>query len=195
MLSFSGARHAQESKLFKGGSSRVRGGGTAVTNQRIGENRSSGCCLRGRGFLWASEGSHSTPSFILSSTSLHKGMPFPICHCLPSAPSGVYRTQSLQTCNRDCRTGIRSCLPSCLASFRGSSACPHATLCIQLGGIKWIYRCQVERCKEGPSTSCATICTHVCKVHLAVGLVCPSCGKSFFNLDTFQCHKKGHVNL
>ena len=38
--------------------------------------------------------------------------------------------------------------------------------CIQLGGIKRVYRCQVEGCKEGPSTSHATICMHVCKVHL-----------------------------
>ena len=42
-------------------------------------------------------------------------------------------------------------------------------LCIQLGGIKQVYQCQVEGCKEGPSTFHATICTHVCKVHLGWG--------------------------
>ena len=63
---------------------------------------------------------------------------------------------------------------------------------IQLGGIKRMYRCWIEGCTEGPSTSHATICAHVCRVHLGVGLVCPSCGKSFFNLDTLQCHKKSH---
>ena len=68
-------------------------------------------------------------------------------------------------------------------------------LCIQLGGVKRVYRCQVEGCKEGPSTFQATICAHVCKVHLGVGLVCPLCNKSFFNPDTFRCHKKGHLNL
>ena len=68
-------------------------------------------------------------------------------------------------------------------------------LCIQLGGIKRVYRCQVEGCKEGPSTSCTTICAYIQKVHMGVGLVCPLCGKSFFNPDTFQCHKKGHTNL
>ena len=52
---------------------------------------------------------------------------------------------------------------------------------IQLGGIKRVYRCQVEGCREGPSTSHATICTHMCRVHLGVGLVCPLCNKSFFN--------------
>ena len=34
-------------------------------------------------------------------------------------------------------------------------------LCIQLGGIKRVYRCQVEGCKEGQLTSCATNCAHV----------------------------------
>ena len=66
---------------------------------------------------------------------------------------------------------------------------------IQLGGIKCVYRCQVEGCREGPSTSCVTICAHMHKVHLGVGLVCPLCNKCFLNLDTFRHHKKGHVNV
>ena len=61
---------------------------------------------------------------------------------------------------------------------------------IQVGGIKWVYKCQVEGCKEGPSTSWATICAHVRKVHLGVRLVCSPCGKTFFNLDILKCHKK-----
>ena len=68
-------------------------------------------------------------------------------------------------------------------------------LCIQWGGIKRVYRCQVEGCREGPSTSQATICAHIYKVHLGVGLVCLLYNKSFFNPDTFRCHKKGHLNL
>ena len=63
-------------------------------------------------------------------------------------------------------------------------------LCIQLGGIKRIYRCQVEGCREGLSTSHTTICAHVHRVHLGVGLVCPFCNKSFFNPDTFRYHKR-----
>ena len=62
--------------------------------------------------------------------------------------------------------------------------------CIQLGSIKRVYRCQVEGCREGPSTSHATICAHVWRVHLGVGLECPLCNKSFFNPDTFRHHKK-----
>ena len=68
-------------------------------------------------------------------------------------------------------------------------------LCIKLRGIKRVYRCQVEGCREGPSISHATICAHVHKVRLGVGLVCPLCNKSFFNPDTFRCYKKSHTNL
>ena len=64
---------------------------------------------------------------------------------------------------------------------------------IQLGGAKRVYQCQVEGCKEGPSTSWAAICAHMRKVHLGVGLVCPLCSKSFYNLDIFRHHKK-HIN-
>ena len=66
---------------------------------------------------------------------------------------------------------------------------------VQLGGIKRVYRCQVEGCREGPSTSHATICAHIKGVHFGVGLVCHLCGKSFFNTDAFRCHKKGHLNV
>ena len=66
---------------------------------------------------------------------------------------------------------------------------------IQLGGIKHVYQCQVEGCREGPSTSHATICVHMQRVHLGVGLVWPLYNKSFFNPDTLRCHKKGHLNV
>ena len=32
------------------------------------------------------------------------------------------------------------------------------------------------------------------RVHLGLGLVCPSCGKSFFNTETLRHHKKSHLN-
>ena len=63
---------------------------------------------------------------------------------------------------------------------------------IQLGGTKQVYQCQVEGCKEGPSTSQATISAHVQKVHLGVRLVCPLCNKTFFNPDVLRCHRKTH---
>ena len=63
---------------------------------------------------------------------------------------------------------------------------------IQVGGMKRIYKCRVEGCEEGPSTSRATIVAHIRRVHLGVRLMCPLCGKSFFNSDAFRCHKKIH---
>ena len=63
---------------------------------------------------------------------------------------------------------------------------------IQLGGAKRVYQCQVEGCKEGPSTSQAAVCAHVRRFHLGMGLVCLLCSKSFFNLDVFRHHKKKH---
>ena len=43
------------------------------------------------------------------------------------------------------------------------------TLCLQLGDIKRVYKCWVEGCTEGLSTSCAVICAHVCREHLGWG--------------------------
>ena len=63
---------------------------------------------------------------------------------------------------------------------------------VQVGGTKHGYQCQVEGCKEGPSTSWATISTHIRKVHLGVGLVCPLCNRMFFNLDMLRHHRKTH---
>ena len=62
----------------------------------------------------------------------------------------------------------------------------------QVGGTKHVYQCQVEGCKEGLSTSWATISAHVRKVHLGVGLVCPLCNRTFFNLDVLRHHRKTH---
>ena len=59
-----------------------------------------------------------------------------------------------------------STLPSVL---KGEIPADIQPLCIQLGGIKRVYWCQIEGCKEGPSTSCATICAHMFRVHLGWG--------------------------
>ena len=69
---------------------------------------------------------------------------------------------------------MESASPAALPASEEAIPVHMQPLCIQLGGVKWVYRCQVEGCREGPSTSHATICAHVCKVHLGVGLVCPS---------------------
>ena len=44
---------------------------------------------------------------------------------------------------------------------------------IQFGGTKRVYQC-------------------IRRVHLGMGLVCPLCGRSFFNPDIFRSHKKTH---
>ena len=135
--------------------------------------------------LWASEGGWCHTPHIFSPTSPRK-LTISCPPLSPIHPPGVYRMRSLWSC----RTGNGGCLSSCPSSFRRGNPCQHATPLHSVGGIKQVYRCLVEGCKEGPSTSCVTICAHVCKVHLEVILVCPSCSKSFFNPDTFWCHKK-----
>ena len=90
---------------------------------------------------------------------------------------------------------MESASPAVLLASEEAIPANMQPLCIQLGGIKQVYRCQVEGCREGPSTSHATICVHVCKVNLGVGLVCPSCSKSLFNPDTFWHHKKSCMNM
>ena len=76
------ARHAQESKHLEGRSSPLRIRGSVIRNTRTGKNRNSSGRLRGRGFLWASEGSHSSPSYILSSNFSKKA-----CHALSTTVS------------------------------------------------------------------------------------------------------------
>ena len=61
---------------------------------------------------------------------------------------------------------------------------------LQLGGIKRVYKCWVEGCSKGLSTSCATICVHMHRDHLGMRLVCPSCTKPFLNLDALRHHRK-----
>ena len=63
---------------------------------------------------------------------------------------------------------------------------------VQVVGAKCVYQCWFKGCKEGPSTSQATISAHVRKFHLGVGLVCPLCDRTFFNLDMLRCHRKTH---
>ena len=80
--------------------------------------------------------------------------------------------------------------PAALSASEEAIPANMQPLQIQVESIKWVYKCQVEGCKEGPSTSQATICAHVRKVHLGVRLMCSPCGKTFFNLDILRCHKK-----
>ena len=191
LFPFPGSGSAEEGKLPKGGDPLVGRGGPTFGNRWVGKGGSCGSRLRGGRFYRLQRGVIAHPH-IFSPTSSQESSLDPVCHCLLSAPSGTYRchTWSPWVCNTSGRAGIRSCLSSYLASSRGRSPHQHAAPLYSIGGIKRVYRCWVEGSKEGPSTLHATISVHVHKVHLGVGLVCPSCGKSFLNPDTFWCHKK-----
>ena len=65
-----------------------------------------------------------------------------------------------------------------------------APLHLNVGCIKRVYKCWVEGCIKGPSTSRTVISVHVHWVHLGVRLGCPSCSQMFLNLDALRCHKK-----
>ena len=165
--------------------------GSVFGDGRVREDGGGSDWLRGRGFVWASEGSSIAllSTHILTPPKKSRHAPSSTISHLPPQESkepeaSVPAEQALELPS--------STAPSVLEGEIPANVQP---LSIQLGGIKRVCRCQVEGCREGPSTSHATICAHMCRVHLGVGLVCPLCNKSFFNPDTFRHHKKSHVNL
>ena len=70
---------------------------------------------------------------------------------------------------------------------------PHmAPLCLAVGSTKRVYKCQVEGCSEGPSTSHAAIYAHMGRDHLGMRLACPFCTMTFLNSDALRCYRKVH---
>ena len=66
------------------------------------------------------------------------------------------RTQSFWSCQTS--AGLNLC--NCSSSSRGRDTGQYATPSYPVGGIKIVYRCQVEGCREGPSTSMPpSVCT------------------------------------
>ena len=120
--------------------------------------------------------------------------PHSYCHHFQTAPSGVWRSWTWSLCSLwfGNWTGTTGSIFSCLPSFGGSHLHPPGTPLTYSWGIKRVYKCQVEGCSEGPSTSHAAICAHMCWDHLGVRLACPSCTKTFLNLDALRHHKKVH---
>ena len=137
------------------------------------------------GFYGLLMGVVSHPS-ISSASPPHKK----VCHGLSTTVSHLPPQKSMGTEVPD-STGqaMEPASPAVLPASEEVIPAHLQSLCIQLGGIKQVYRCQVEGYRGGPSTSCATICANMHKVYLGVGLVCPFCSKSFFNPDT------SHMNL
>ena len=146
------------------------------------------------GFYGLLRGTMSHPS-ISSASHPHKN----VHHVPVLPPSPICPLRSPQDLKSPILLMRQWSLPlqKVLPASKEDNPCQHATPLYSAGGHQaGAYRCQVEGCKKGSiNLTWATICVHVCKVNLGVGLVCPSCSKSFFNPDTFWHHKKGHVNL
>ena len=106
-----------------GGGVKAGGESTTVGNRGVGKDEGGCGRVRGRRSLWALEESYITlpPSPI--ATSFKKTLLCPQHHHLPTTPSGVHRTWSLQSC----RSGYWTCLSSCSLSSRGGHSSLHAT--------------------------------------------------------------------
>ena len=165
----------------------AEGGGTAGRDREAGKDSIACGRIRDRGFLWALVGSHVTFPHVLHPPH-PKIPPIPTCHHLHTTPTNAQGscTWSFCSCSEKIKVGTRNPLSSCTRGSRGSYPHWHDTSLPAVWGIKRVNKCQVKGCSEGPSTSCATICVHVHKDHLEVSLVCPSCCKTFFNLDALR---------
>ena len=165
-------------------------------NDRIGEDQNGSGRFRGRRSLWASERSYSMSLHVFSPIPPKKVCQTPstiISHPPPQEPKGVV-PKAFNPVTEDVKQALEAVSPAVPEAPEAAILASMTPLHLQLGGIKRVYKCQVEGCSEGSSTSHATICAHVCIDHLGVGLACPSCDKTFFNPDTIRCHRKSHVS-
>ena len=139
------------------GGSQTRGGSSALRNGRACLDGSSSGWSRGRGFYGLLRG-------VISHSSMPTSSPPPKkAHHAPSATVSHLPPQE--------STGPEASAPAEQVLECASPSVPPAPeeeipvhmqpLCIWLEGIKRVYRCQVEGCKEGPLTSHATICAHI----------------------------------
>ena len=127
--------------------------GTSVRDRGVEADKRSCGRIRGRRSLWAPEGIASYPHPVLSLPPIKKP------HL---APSATIPQPPLQE-----STGPEASDPAGQATVSTSPAATPAPeedilahmqpLRVQVGGAKHVYQCKVEGCKEGPSTSWATI--------------------------------------
>ena len=160
--------------------------GTTVGDRGVGKFREVVVGSEAEGFYGLLRGVTSCSHLLLSQ------LPLPQPHLSPcSSVSQQPPQESTEPEDSDpVGQATVSASPAATPAPEGNIPAHMQPLRIQLGGTKWVYQCQVEGCKEGPSTSWATICAHVRKVHLGVRLVCPLCSKTFFNPDVLRHHKK-----
>ena len=123
------------------------------------------------------------------STSLKKILPYPQLH----HPQLPLQESTGPEASDPAGQATVSTSPAATPALEEDIPAHMQPLRIQVGGTKRVYQCWVEGYKEGPSTSQATICAHMRKVHLGVRLVCSLCGKTIFNLDVLRHHKKTHI--
>ena len=132
----------------------------------------------------------------VTSLSCHlPSRPFPSRSCISPGPSASPQPPQESTEPKALDPVGPATVPAPVAAppaTGGNIPADMQPLWIQLGGTKRVYQCWVEDCKKCPSTSRAAIHAHIRRVHLGVGLVCPLCSRSFFNLDIFRHHKKTH---
>ena len=164
-------------------------GDGGVTEEWVGSGRIGG----GRS-MWVPERSHILLPHVLHPTPTQK------CHHTPSATISTPPPQEPEEAAPEAsipvvgEVELALEVPTSAVSQALEVAIPAhmAPLHLKLGGIKRVYKCWMEGCSKGPSTSCATICARVCRDHLGVRLVCPSCTKTFLNLDALRHHRKIH---
>ena len=185
---FVGCETAPECKHEKRGGKEIGSRSTAAGDPGVGKLREAVMGSEAEGFYRLLRG------VTLHSCPLPSQPPLSHAHLSPSYPAPQQSPQESAGPEVSGPVG-----PATMSASEAATPAPESDILvdmqplrIQLGGTKRVYQCQVEGCKEGPSTSQAAIYAHVRKVHLGVGLVCPLCSKSFFNLDVFQHHKKTH---
>ena len=150
--------------------------------------------IGGRRSVQALERSHISLPHVLHPMPHPITRPYSNCHHFQATSSGVQRSytwistpvvEEVELASEATATAISKALKVAIPVHM-------APLHLQLGGIKRVYKCWVEGCSKGPSTSWAAICVHVCKDHLGVTLACPSCVKNFLNWDALRYHRKTH---
>ena len=178
---FPGAAFTEASQFVKGGGTAVGGRGIAKSRASCGRIRAEGLYRLLRGAL-----SHSSMSSAQPPPKRCCQAPTTTVSTLPNQESeGVKSKPSAPAAEG---SGLAQEAPSLPVSQVLEVAIPtHMTpLYLNVGGVKRVYKCQVEGYSEGPSTSQAAICTHVHHDHLGVRLACPSCTQTFLNPEASQ---------
>ena len=136
-----------------------------------------------------------------SSTSV--GLPLPKRHrWVPTAMVSHLTAQETEAAALDpsvqkLEGHIRTREPSlpCPQAQGGNIPTEMTPLHVNIEDAHWVYHCWVMGCPEGPSSSCATICPHVCHIHLGMKLSYPLCPITFLILMPSNGMAGGHLSL